>query len=251
SRKHESNDALIGQLELMMEKVVKMEKTVAQLKFFDKVSVSNLSEKRIGEILNRIGVKQTTIAKEDFEKFYYIQYPSFEWGVEAEAQQMEEVVRWFNDALKLPRGFNVWDIHTDVYHQREIKSANVILTGGSEIAIGPRRTYCIWIEARKSMARCIKAQAIGELLLLDNNSALNPLVVLTDCNDFWDIFFIKKRNDENHIVRCTMDRSLALAVIKQFVIEEGNRLGKWIGDKTICVSGDVIEPLRRKAKIFY
>lgn len=204
---------------------------------------------RMREILNSIGVKEIMIVKEDFEKLIPISYPPFEWGEEAEAQQMDEVVKWFNDALNLPRGLNIWDIHTDGNFQREIKNANVLLTGGGDIAIGPSRTDCVWIEAKKSTAECKIGQAIGELLLVDNRSALNSMTVLTNCNDFWMILYIIQNDNVNHIVRCSVDRGLALAISKQFVIEEGNRLNEWVGKSATYVSGDTIEPFRKKAKL--
>ncbi|KAF0471857.1 hypothetical protein F8M41_025120 [Gigaspora margarita] len=143
--KHEVNDTI--------------KKVIAQQKSADKVSVSNLSEMRMREILNSIG-----IIKEDFEKLILISYPTFEWSEETEAQQMDEVV----------------------------KCANILLTGGGDIAIGPSRTDRVWI---------------------------------------------------------SVDRGLALAIIKQFVIEEGNRLNEWIGKSATYVSGDAIEPFRKKAKL--
>ncbi|CAG8800171.1 23732_t:CDS:2, partial [Gigaspora margarita] len=113
---------------------------------------------------------------------------------------------------------------------REIKNTNVLLTGGGDIAIGP-------------------SQAIGELLLVDNRSALNLMTVLTNCNDFWMILYIIKNDNINYIVRCSVNRSLALAIIKQFVIEERNWLNKWVGKSATYISGDTIEPFRKKAKL--
>ncbi|CAG8842488.1 10037_t:CDS:1, partial [Gigaspora margarita] len=75
------------------------------------------------------------------------------------------------------------------------------------------------------------------------------MTVLTNCNDFWMILYIVKNDNVNHIVRCSVDRGLALAIIKQFIIEEGNRLNEWIGKSATYVSGDAIEPFRKKAKL--
>ncbi|CAG8737452.1 30067_t:CDS:2 [Racocetra persica] len=236
SRKHK--------IDTVLEKLEEIEKAVSQQKSADRVSVSNLSEIRMREILNCIGFME-----EDFEPLKPILCTPFQWGEEAESQQMGEIVKWFCDALKLPRGINVWDIHTDVNYQREIKGANIILTGGSDIAIGPSRTECIWIEAKKSAAECKRGLAIGKLLLIDNRSALNSMVVLTDCNNFWRIYYIINNNNESRIVSCEADRGLTLAIIKQFVIEEGNQFNEWKGKATTCVSEDTIEPLRKKAKL--
>ncbi|CAG8513310.1 1687_t:CDS:2, partial [Racocetra fulgida] len=192
------NSPVIKELKHEINEINDTIKTVfAQQKSPDRVSVSNLSEMRMGKILNNIGVKQITFVKEDFEKLNPISHPPFEWSEETEAQQMDEVVKWFDDALKLPRGLNVWDIHTDVNYQREIRSAKVLLTGGGDIAIGPSRTDCVWVGAKKSMAEC----------------------------------------------------KIALAIIKHFVIEEGNRLNNWIGKSATYISEDTIEPFRKKAKL--
>ncbi|RIB15204.1 hypothetical protein C2G38_2192979 [Gigaspora rosea] len=215
--KHEINDTI--------------KKVIAQQKIVDKISVSNLFEMKIRESLNKIEVKEIMMVEEDFEKLNPISYLLFECGEKIEAQQMEEVAKWFDDALKLPQGLNIWNIHTDVNYQREIKSANVLLTSGSDIAIGPSRTTCVWVEAKKSTAECEIGQVIGELLLIDNRFALNSMTVLTNCNNFWMILYIIKDDDVNYIVRCSVNCGLALAIIKQFVIEVENQMNKWVGKR--------------------
>ncbi|CAG8499056.1 19253_t:CDS:2 [Gigaspora rosea] len=233
--KHEINDTI--------------KKVIAQQKIVDKISVSNLFEMKIRESLNKIEVKEIMMVEEDFEKLNPISYLLFECGEKIEAQQMEEVAKWFDDALKLPQGLNIWNIHTDVNYQREIKSANVLLTSGSDIAIGPSRTTCVWVEAKKSTAECEIGQVIGELLLIDNRFALNSMTVLTNCNNFWMILYIIKDDDVNYIVRCSVNCGLALAIIKQFVIEVENQMNKWVGKSSTYTSGDAIGPFKLKAKL--
>ena len=110
---------------------------------------------------------------------------------------MPDVERWFKNVLNLPRNTHVKDIHTQVKYQRHLQGANITLTGGSNISVGPSLTPCVWIETKKSVEDFIEGQAIGELLLLDNRHVLNSMVVLTDCNDHWLICFFSKMENLN------------------------------------------------------
>ncbi|KAF0544901.1 hypothetical protein F8M41_002577 [Gigaspora margarita] len=66
------------------------------------------------------------------------------------------------------------DVHTQNY-QRNLQTANTILTGGTDISIGPSATSCIWIETNKNKESFKLGQAIGELLIMDNETFLDML----------------------------------------------------------------------------
>src|SRR5690348_5175590 len=105
---------------------------------------------------------------------------------------MDNVVEWFKGALNLPRTFRVKDIQTQMNYKRFLQGENVKLTGGSDIAIGP---CCVWVETKKQLNDSQQAQVMGELFLLDQDQPLKGMVVLTDCNDDWIIFFFLETDD--------------------------------------------------------
>jgi len=168
-----------------------------------------------------------------------------------EDQQMNKVVKWFKDALDLPRTFHVKDIHTEVNYKRFLQGANVKLTGGGSIEIGPSNSYCVWIETKKKLTDSHLAQAMGELFLLDHDQPLNAMVVLTDCNDDWMIFFFLETKDRPRplIAKANIsDRGIALSIIKQFVLVEGETFGELTGKLTDYKVD--LDPLLRKRTKF-
>ncbi|CAG8573537.1 3476_t:CDS:2 [Acaulospora colombiana] len=192
---------------------------------------------------------QIPLIDEDFQPLGPVSCQPFTWDVEREeAQQMHNVEVWFKNALNLPRGFHVNDIHTQANYQRHLQRANVVLTGGSDISIGPSGTACVWIEAKKTKEDFKEGQAIGELLLLDNLYSINSMVVLTDCNAHWIIFFFIKVDDEQNMAKCRIHNpGIALAIIKQFVLEEGKKFHSWIG-KVVDYNVADLPPLQKKTK---
>ncbi|CAG8820350.1 6242_t:CDS:2, partial [Dentiscutata erythropus] len=140
----------------------------------------------------------------------------FVWDMEInEDRQISEVVEWFKNALNLPDGFHVKDDHKSNY-QRHLQSANVILTGCADISIGPSDTSCIWIETKKKEEIFKKGETIAELLIMDNECAPNPM-------------------------------SYALAIIKQFVLDEGKPVLEVIG-RIFTYQTNLTEPLKKKTK---
>ncbi|CAG8692090.1 6375_t:CDS:2, partial [Ambispora leptoticha] len=131
---------------------------------------------------------------EDFQPLDPVTCQPLIWDMEREeAQQMQN------------------DIHTQVNYQRPLQGANVVLTGGSDISIGPSGTACVWIETKKTKedfkedsVQCIAKSKIG-------------------------------------------DRGTALAIIKQFVLEEGINLSAWTG-KEVIYSVDKLALLQKKTK---
>ena len=168
-----------------------------------------------------------------------------------EAQQMNYVVNWFKDSLDLPRGFHVKDVHTQTNYQRRLRGANITLTGGADISIGPSNTECVWIETKKTEKDFKEGQAVGELFLVDSNHALKSMVVLTDCNNHWNIFYFMEKDGGQFIAKSKIDdRGIALAVIKQFLLEEGITFSDYIGNevKYTVKDEDRLTPLQKKAK---
>ncbi|CAG8477288.1 2037_t:CDS:2 [Dentiscutata heterogama] len=210
------------------------------------IQASNLSETKARKIIERYGLKHFEV---NFQPIEPIQCQPFLWDMENdEAHQMSEVEEWFKNALNLPRGFHVKDIHTRNY-QRHLQTANVILTGGTDISVGPSETSCVWIEIKKRKENFKIGQVIGELLILDNTYAPRPMSVLTDCNDNWIIFFfLGTENKEHYLASSTIhDRSIALAIIRQFVLNEGRTYLEVLG-KSITYHTNLSEPLKKRAK---
>ncbi|CAG8596691.1 8134_t:CDS:2 [Ambispora leptoticha] len=200
----------------------------------DVLSVSNLSEQKINKIMDDMELKIIGLSEEDFPSLNPVQYPGFQWDSEKdEDQQMQNVVKYFEKALKLPRNVHVRDVHAQVKGQRYLRRANVTLTGGTDIALGPSMTPCASIETKKSQADFKEGQAIGELFIADKRHVLNTISVLTDCNDHWIIFFFAKPEflkGEQCLVKCVTGRGIALAVIRRFVLEEAKKILSWKGD---------------------
>ncbi len=99
---------------------------------------------------------------------------------------------------------------------------NTIITGGADISVRLSETTCIWIETKKTLEDFKEGQAIGELFLINKLHLTNAMTVLTDCNDNWIIYFFMKIKDEQYIVTSRINiHHTTLAIIKQFVLEEG------------------------------
>ncbi|GBC06356.1 hypothetical protein RclHR1_06790010 [Rhizophagus clarus] len=213
------------------------------------ISVSNLSDVRIQKILNDIGIKFLKLSIDDFLPIDPIHCDSFEWDLDTdENKQMDDVTKWFKKILKLPRGFEIEDIHTKTKNQRRLRMANVTLTGGSDISMGPSGTGCVWVEVKKTAKDCKESQAVGELLLADDKHVLHTMIVLTDCNDYWNIFYFMEKGSEQCIANCDIgNRGIAFAVIRQFILKEGIAHADWTG-KSINYMVKTIQPLERRAK---
>ncbi|RHZ61359.1 hypothetical protein Glove_348g40 [Diversispora epigaea] len=216
----------------------------------DQISASSLSDKRTNKILNDLGIRTVKLSEKVFQPLQPISYQPFVWDTEREeAQQMSNVVTWFKNALELPRDYHVKDIHTQVTHQQNLREANVTITGGADISIGPSETDCVWIETKKKEEDFKEGQAVGELFLLDKSYSINSMVVLTDCNDRWSIFFFATLGDRSIVKAKIDDRGIALAIIKQYVIVEGNKFFNWLGkDASYQVEVDVSSPLQKRMK---
>jgi hypothetical protein len=165
-----------------------------------------------------------------------------------EDKQMKEVKKWFKSVLNLPRGFEVDDIHNKVKNQRRLQMSNITLTGGSDISIGPSGTGCVWVEVKKTEEDCKECQAIGELMLADNIHVLNTMIVSTECNNHWAIFYFMKKDEDQCIANCKInDRGIALAIIKQFILGEGILHASWTG-KYVDYPIKTVQPLQKKTK---
>ncbi|CAG8575198.1 4965_t:CDS:2 [Gigaspora rosea] len=216
----------------------------------DEIQASNILETKARKIIEHYGLNHFIIAEEDFQPIEPMQCQPFLWDMENdEAHQMSEVEEWFKNALNLPKGFHVKDIHTRNY-QRHLQTANIVLTGGTDISVGPSATSCVWIKVKKSKENFKIGQAISELLILDNVYAPRPMSVLTDCNDNWIIFFFfGTENKEHHYLASSTiyNRSIALAIIRQFVLNEGRNYLELLG-KSITYQTNLSEPLKKRVK---
>ncbi|CAG8838685.1 15119_t:CDS:2, partial [Gigaspora margarita] len=235
-RKHEKP----GDLEKIMETVV--DKALSRLKSPETIQVSSFSESKAKMIIEYYGITSFKVS-EDFDPIESISCAEI-----SEDRQMSRVEKWFKDSLNLPRGFHIKDVHTQNY-QRNLQTANTILTGGTDISIGPSATSCIWIETNKNKESFKLGQAIGELLIMDNEYAPRPMSVLTDCNDNWVIFFFMEAENQEHYLASSIinDHSIALAIIKQFVLDEGRAFLDMLG-KTITYQTNLPEPLKKRTK---
>ncbi|CAG8558806.1 1576_t:CDS:2 [Acaulospora morrowiae] len=164
-----------------------------------------------------------------------------------EAHQMPEVEKWFEKALNLPRGFYVKDVHTQI-QERHLKSFNITLQGGTDISIGASYNDCVWIETKKKKDDSKEGQAIGELFILDKRSVTNSMSVLTDCNDNWSIYFFMQTKKRQYLTSSKInDRSIALAIIREFALDEGNFLHGEMG-KHVTYQVNLPEPLKKKSR---
>ncbi|KAF0544898.1 hypothetical protein F8M41_002572 [Gigaspora margarita] len=189
--------------------------------------LEKIIETVVDKALSRLKSPETIqISAEDFDPIEPISCPPFLWDAEISKDcQMSEVEKWFKDALNLPRG-------------------------GTDISIGPSATSCIWIETNKNKESFKLGQAIGELLIMDNEYAPRPMSVLTDCNDNWVIFFFMEAENQEHYLASSIinDRSIALAIIKQFVLDEGRAFLEMLG-KTITYQTNLPKPLKKRTKV--
>ncbi|CAG8733721.1 3062_t:CDS:2, partial [Funneliformis mosseae] len=215
----------------------------------DVISVSKLSETIMKKIMDDIGIKTAKLSVEDFLPLEPVSCEPFRWDIEQEeVQQMQDVEKWFKNVLSLPRNFHVKDVHKQVNFQRHLRGANTIITGGADISVGPSETACVWIEIKKTFEDFKEGQAMGELFLIDKLHPTNAMTVLTDCNDNWIIYFFLKINEEQYMATSRIDdRGTAMAIIKQFVLEEGQNFHNWIG-KDITYQVDLPAPLKKKTK---
>ncbi|CAG8488086.1 13276_t:CDS:2, partial [Acaulospora morrowiae] len=212
--------------EILTEIVKTVREEIARLRPASQIPVSNLSETRMNEIIYSIGLKIVELTDREFQSIGPVPFQPFIWNPEREeSQQMRNVETWFRDTLNLPIEFHVKDIHTQKNYQRSFQEVNVVLTGGSDISIGPSGTPCVWIEVKKTKENFNEGQAKGQLFLLDKYYITNSMVVMTDCNDHWIIFFFIKEDNEQYLAICRINSSgVALAIIRQFVLEEGKKI---------------------------
>ncbi|KAF0439333.1 hypothetical protein F8M41_004160 [Gigaspora margarita] len=242
-RKHEESENLSEIVRSALREELSRQKPV------EMIQASNLSETKARNIIGLYGLKLLEISENHFEPIEPIQCHPFIWDMEIdEVRQMSEVEKWFKNALDLSSDFHVKDIHTRNY-QRQLHTANVVLTGGTDISVGPSDTSCVWIEVKKNKENFKIGQVIGELLILDNVYVPRPMSVLTDCNDNWVIFFfLRNENEEYCLASSTIhNRSIALAIIKQFVLDEGRTVLDTLG-RSVTYKPILSEPLKKKAK---
>ncbi|KAF0544900.1 hypothetical protein F8M41_002575 [Gigaspora margarita] len=224
-RKHEEP----GDLEKIMETVV--DKALSRLKSPEMIQVSSLSESKARMIIEHYGITYFNISAEDFDPIEPISCPPFLWDAE------------INEDRQMSR-----DVHTQNY-QRNLQTANTILTDGTDISIRPSATSCIWIETKKNKESFKLGQAIRELLIMDYAYAPRPMSVLTDCNDNWVIFFFMEAKNQEHYLASSIinDRNIALAIIKQFVLDKGRTFLDMLG-KAITYQTNLPKPLEKRTK---
>ncbi|CAG8720914.1 2846_t:CDS:2, partial [Funneliformis mosseae] len=86
----------------------------------------------------------------------------------------------FKEALKLPRGCQVKDVHSQTKNQIHLEGANTIIKCGYDISIGLNATPVIWIKTKIKFIDFKKSQAMGELFLIDKLHPTHSMTVLTD-----------------------------------------------------------------------
>ncbi|CAG8802354.1 11779_t:CDS:1, partial [Dentiscutata erythropus] len=96
-----------------------------------------------------------------------------------------------------------------------------------------------------------ESQAKGELLIANADVALDVLIVLTNCNDKWTLFFITKNKEKYLIVTENIDDcEKTLSIIKNFVLEQGIKFNKILGTNVRSLeAGEIkISPLSKTVK---
>ncbi|CAJ0645990.1 4489_t:CDS:2 [Entrophospora sp. SA101] len=226
---------------------------------FEVISVSKLSGTKMSKIEKTMGIDNVRLSARDFPDSSTIECDGFNWDMDKdEDKQMQDVKNWFENILKLGEYYFVEDVHKSTKKEVTLDKARTILQCGTDICIGPSLTGCVYVETKKSLQGLLileESQAKGELLIANANVALDVLIVLTDCNEKWTIFFITKVEnpvEQYYIVTAVIDdRGKALSIIKHFVLEQGSKLDNIIGmnkressEKIINIEG----PLSKKAK---
>ncbi|CAG8547314.1 8529_t:CDS:2 [Ambispora leptoticha] len=225
---------------------------------FEVISISKLSDTKMNKIEKTMGFESIRLSVGDFPDSSTIECDGFNWDMDKdEDKQMLNVKNWFKNVLNLGEYYSVEDVHKSTKKEVTLDKARTILRGGFDICIGPSLTGCVYVETKKPLQelKLEESQAKGELLIANADVALDVLVVLTDCNEKWTIFFITKVEnpvEQYFIVTAVIDdRGKALSLIKRFVLEQGNKLDGIIGtnkreslEENINIEG----PLSKKAK---
>ncbi|RHZ78389.1 hypothetical protein Glove_165g129 [Diversispora epigaea] len=229
-------------VETAIEKILSQEK-------YEIIQASNISETKAENIIDSLGLKNLKFPAKDFQPIDPISCEPFVWNKKIdEAHQMSSVKKWFKKALVLPKGFQIRDIHTQ-NHRRQLRNSNFTLTSSVDISIGPNDINCVWIETKKKKKYFKEVQIISELFLIDKISVLKSMAVLTDCKNNWVIYFFMKSQTGNQYLASSKidDRSIALAIIKQFVLDEGKFIHDKMG-KNITYQVNLPKPLKMKSK---
>ena len=162
---------------------------------------------------------------------------------------MEEVEKWFVEALKLPENFFIKDSHKQAKYQVYLQGASVTISGVGDISIGPSKTACVWVETKKKRDYFKPGQAMAELFLLDKICPLNSLVVLTDCNDDWIFYCFLEINGKTYLATFEVsNRGIALAIIKQFVLTVGASFHRDMLNMRINYGSNLPTPFEYKVK---
>ncbi|RHZ44902.1 hypothetical protein Glove_707g78 [Diversispora epigaea] len=204
------------------------------------IKASNLSDSKARDIVGRLGLTFVNILEKAYKPIEPISCKPFVWDNEInEDHQMSEVIKWFKNALNLPKDFHVQDIHKQTS-----------LTGGADISIGPSGTPCVWVETKKKEESLKESKAIGELFIIDKLFPTKTMSVLTDCKDNWVIYYFSEvENKQQYLTSSKIEnRGIALAIIKQFVLGEWGSANQLAGSNIIYQTNLPI-PLRKKAKL--
>ncbi|RHZ52560.1 hypothetical protein Glove_460g15 [Diversispora epigaea] len=244
-RKHEESSEVLNEI------VKTMQEGFSQLKSVEIIKASSLPEDRARDLAGHLGLTFLDVLETAYKPIEPISCEPFEWNMEiSEDRQMSEVVEWFKDALNLSEDFHVRDVHNRSGYNRHIPSANVTLTGGTDISIGPSATPCVWVETKKRKENFKEGQAIGELFLIDKLYPTKSMSVLTDCKDNWMIYFFSETEDKKrHLTSSKIDsHGIALAIIKQFVLDEWKTVRNVAGPNIIYQT-NLPAPLTKKIKL--
>ncbi|CAG8473074.1 21266_t:CDS:2 [Dentiscutata erythropus] len=200
-------------------------------KSFELISISKLSLTKMNKIEKAMGLSSISIAGKDFpDPSSYIECNGFKWDMNKdEDKQMQDVKDWFKIELNLGEDYTVEDVHKDTKNEVTLNKAYTIL------------------RELKSEGYQVK----GKLLIANANIGLDVLIVLTDCNEKWSLFFIIKEEEQYFIVIAKIDdRGKALGIINDFVLEQGVKFNKILGTNLRAVENDEIKigPLSKKAK---
>ncbi|RHZ72500.1 hypothetical protein Glove_242g60 [Diversispora epigaea] len=211
---------------------------------------SQQNQRKVKNILDHFGLMIINLLTEDFQNIEPIKCKPFLWDMEiSKDHQMSKVEKWFNNVLNLPREFHAKNVHTKK-NKLELQNANVILIGGTDISIEVSGNPGIWIETKKRKENFKMDQAIEKLMIMNRYSVLNPMSVLTDYNDNWIIFFFLRTEGNKYLATSEIDdHGIALAIIKQFILNKGETIHKVLG-KSITYKVDLSEPLTRRTKFY-
>jgi len=148
----------------------------------------------------------------------------YQWNTDGyEAQEMDQVAEWLKSSLDLPQYSEIVDVYGSGTRRVSLTDANVELSGKTDFLLKVYGYECGFIEVQKNPAKEHEAQAKAELLLYHDHIQRCPgFVALTDCRDFWKLFWLTEEGESIILEHIQLRRCEALTEIRACIIQSGH-----------------------------